>query len=209
MIASLVIQRRTIPLIMTILTLAGSPSFHSRSTALLRYAAAKLSDRGWSTDELGLRDVPAVDLIEGNYGSVAAGVLRQRVNAASALLIATPVYKASFAGGLKAILDLLDEKALVDKIVLPIATGGSAAHLLALEYSLKPVLSALGARHILAGVYATDRDVQVRPGQVDIADDVRDRLDIAVGHLIDQLVKAPLARGYDLGYLALNARFSV
>ena len=58
-------------------------------------------------------------------------------------------------------LDLLDEKALAGKVVLPIATGGSPAHLLALEYGLKPVLSALGARHILAGVYATDKQVRV------------------------------------------------
>ena len=78
------------------------------------------------------------------------------------MLISTPVYKASFAGGLKAVLDLLDEKALAGKVVLPIATGGSPAHLLALEYGLKPVLSALGARHILAGVYATDKQVRRR-----------------------------------------------
>ena len=37
-----------------------------------------------------------------------------------------------------------------------LATGGSLAHLLALDYALKPVLSALGARDILDGVFATD-----------------------------------------------------
>lgn len=194
---------------MTILTLAGSPSQSSRSSALLRYAAERLAAHGLSSDELGLRDLPAVDLIEGNYNGSAASALRKRVNAAQALLISTPVYKASFAGGLKAILDLLDEKALADKIVLPIATGGSTAHLLALEYSLKPVLSALGARHILAGVYATDRQVTVQQGHVAIDDDVRERLDTAVDRLAKHVSTAPLSQGYDLGYLALNARFSV
>lgn len=194
---------------MTILMLAGSPSQHSRSTALLRYAAQRLAARGLSGNELGLRDVPAVDLIEGNFNGAAAGALRKRVSDAQALLIATPVYKASFAGGLKAILDLLDEKSLADKIVLPIATGGSAAHLLALEYSLKPVLSALGARHILAGVYATDRQVVLHQGHVTIDDDVRERLDSAVDRLARHVATAPLSQGYDLGYLALNARFSI
>lgn len=194
---------------MTILTLAGSPSLHSRSSALLQYASERLAGRGLAVEEIGLRDLPAVDLIEGNYRGAAASLLRKRIGAAQALLISTPVYKASFAGGLKAILDLLDEKALADKIVLPIATGGSTAHLLALEYSLKPVLSALGARHILAGVYATDRQVTVQTGHVAIADDVRERLDAAVDRLVKHVATTPLTHGYDLGYLAMNARFSV
>jgi len=40
--------------------------------------------------------------------------------------------------------------------VLPLATGGSPAHMLALDYALKPVLGALGARDILDSVFATD-----------------------------------------------------
>ena len=126
---------------MSILTLAGSPSQRSRSSALLRHAAERLSQRGQVIREAGLRDIPAEDLIEGRYTSLAAANLRRRVEAADVLLVSTPVYKASFSGGLKAVLDLLDERSLADKIVLPIATGGSPAHLLALEYSLKPVLS--------------------------------------------------------------------
>jgi len=194
---------------MTILMLAGSPALHSRSSALLRHAAQRLAARGLPSSVLGLGDLPAADLVEGRHGGAAAGLLRSRVAAAQALLIATPVYKASFSGGLKTVLDLLDEKALADKIVLPIATGGSTAHLLALEYSLKPVLSALGARHILAGVYATDRQVSVRADYTAIDDEVRERLDAAVDRLATHVAAAPLAQGYDLGYLALNARFSI
>ena len=43
---------------------------------------------------------------------------------------------------------------------LPLATGGSQSHMLALDYALRPVLSALGARHVLASIYATDAQVQ-------------------------------------------------
>ena len=139
-------------------------------------------------------------------------LLRARVAAADAVLISTPVYKASFAGGLKAVLDLLDEKALAGKVVLPIATGGSPAHLLALEYGLKPVLSALGARHILAGVYATDKQVRVdEAGQPHIDDDVRQRLEDSVDRLSEQLrPHAYVANeAYDLGRLALAGGFSV
>ena len=128
------------------------------------------------------------------------------------MLISTPVYKASFAGGLKAVLDLLDEKALAGKVVLPIATGGSPAHLLALEYGLKPVLSALGARHILAGVYATDKQVRVdEAGQPHIDDDVRQRLEDSGRPAVRTIASACLCRheAYDLGRLALAGGFSV
>ena len=193
---------------MTILTLAGSPSQRSRSSALLRHASRRLEGLGFKTQELGLHDIPAEDLIEGRYAGAAATALRARVHAASAVLIATPVYKASFAGGLKAVLDLLDEKALIGKVVLPLATGGSPAHLLALEYSLKPVLSALGARHILAGVYATDKEVTFdEDGQTRIDDLVRLRLEEGVDRLAEHV--RPHAPAVDLGPLALQARFSV
>lgn len=173
---------------MTILSLAGSPSARSRSSSLLRHVAQRLAEHGHDIHELGLQDVPAQDLIAGNYGGAAAVALRARVASAQVLLISTPIYKASLAGGLKALLDLLDEKALAGKVVLPIATGGSPAHLLALEYGLKPVLSALGARHILAGVYATDKDVGFdEDGVLRIAETIEARLEEAVQSVVDAL----------------------
>ncbi|WP_201524832.1 NADPH-dependent FMN reductase [Bordetella pseudohinzii] len=170
---------------MTLLTLAGSPSARSRSSSLLRHVAQALARHGHEVSEIGLRDLPAQDLVEGLYAGPAAAALRARVSAASVVVVATPIYKASFAGGLKALLDLLDEKALAGKIVLPLGTGGSAAHLLALEYGLKPVLSALGARHILAGVYATDKEVGFgEDGLPRIVEAIRERLDEAVASVL-------------------------
>jgi FMN reductase len=49
---------------------------------------------------------------------------------------------------LKTYLDLLPQKALVGKRIVPIAIGGSLGHLLAIENALKPVLSVLGATEI-------------------------------------------------------------
>jgi FMN reductase len=196
---------------MSILTLTGSPSRQSRSSALLRHVAARLSERGIAVGEAGLRDIPAEALIEGHYASPAAQALRRRLHSARAVLISTPVYKASFAGGLKAVLDLLDEKALADKVVLPIATGGSPAHLLALEYSLKPVLSALGARHILAGVFATDKQVSFdEQGGALIETAVRQRLDDAAERLLKYLAPArPGPRAVPLGPLAFAGRVGI
>lgn len=197
---------------MSILALAGSPSQRSRSSALLRHAAQLLRARGLGIMELGLRDIPAEDLVEGHYTGAAARALRARVATADAVLISTPVYKASFSGGLKAVLDLLDEKALAGKVVLPIATGGSPSHLLALEYGLKPVLSALGARHILAGVYATEKQVLIsEDGASRIDADVLARLQESIERLAEQVApRGSVAKAaVDLGRLALAGGFSV
>lgn len=196
---------------MRLLALAGSPSLRSRSSALLRHAAQRLQAKGRVVDALSLLDIPAQDLVQGHYAGEAAIALRARVSQAGAVLISTPVYKASFAGGLKAVLDLLDEKALAGKVVLPIATGGSPAHLLALEYALKPVLSALGARHILAGVYATDKQVRLEQDVAFIDGEVRSRLDEAIERLAE-LTGSPsghAAEAFNLGKLALAGGFGI
>lgn len=173
---------------MTILTICGSPARHSRSGALVAHMSRALVSAGHVVHAVGLRDLPAEDLIGANVQGPAARGLRARVEPARGIIISTPVYKASLSGGLKALLDLLPENALAGKVVLPIATGGSLTHLLALEYALKPVLSALGARIILGGVYATDKDLAVlADGEVAIARAIQDRLDLAQRELSAQM----------------------
>jgi FMN reductase len=83
----------------------------------------------------------------------------KNIEQADAVIVATPIYKASYTGVLKSFLDLLPQKALQGKIVLPLAIGGTIAHLLAIDHALKPVLSALNSYHILAGVYVPDTQV--------------------------------------------------
>jgi FMN reductase len=119
------------------------------------------------------------------------------VHRASALVIATPVYKAAYSGVLKVFLDLLPQTAFKDKLVLPLATGGSPNHMLALDYALRPVLQSLGARHILPGVYATDSQVTLLPeGAHHISGDVSARLDEAVRTLVQEHQRASAASSH-------------
>ena len=140
---------------MSIVALAGSPSANSRSTALLRHVLSRFDDRVART-EIVLRDLPPAALVRADFDDPAIRRAREQVAAARLVVIATPIYKASFSGLLKTFLDLLPQDALRGKTVLALGTGGSHAHLLALDYALKPVLAALGARHILDAVYAAD-----------------------------------------------------
>jgi len=81
------------------------------------------------------------------------------VREADAIVVGTPVYKASFSGVLKVFLDLLPQDGLAGKLVLPLATGGSQSHMLALDYALRPVLASLAPRHILPSIYATSEQL--------------------------------------------------
>jgi len=140
---------------MSVVALAGSPSAPSRSTALLRHALGCLDD-DVARSEIVLRELPPAALVQAEFDHPAICRAREQVAAARVVVIATPIYKASFSGLLKSFLDLLPQDALRGKSVLALGTGGSAAHLLALDYALKPVLAALGARHIVDSVYAID-----------------------------------------------------
>jgi FMN reductase len=144
---------------MTILLIAGSPSLASRSTRLLQHSAEKLALLGHHYTSLHVRNLPAEALLHADFSSPDIQVARAQVAQAEAIVVATPVYKASFSGILKAFLDLLPQDGFEDKLVLPLATGGSQSHMLALDYALRPVLSALGARHVLPSIYATDAQV--------------------------------------------------
>lgn len=145
---------------MSILLLAGSPSIPSRSTRLLQYVAEQLHLRGHATDKLHVLDLPAEALLHADFNSADIKAARARVAEAEAIVISTPVYKAAYSGLLKTFLDLLPQDGFAGKLVLPLATGGSQSHMLALDYALRPVLSALGARHVLPSIYATDAQVQ-------------------------------------------------
>ena len=140
---------------MSIVALAGSPSANSRSTALLRHVLDRFADVQ-PCHEIVLRDLPPRALVRAEVDDPAIRRAREQVAAARLVVVATPIYKASYSGLLKTFLDLLPQDALRGKTVLVLGTGGSAAHLLALDYALKPVLAALGARHILDSIYAVD-----------------------------------------------------
>src|SRR5690349_4974377 len=124
-----------------IVTIAGSPSYPSRSSAVLDIVRNHFESRQYTTDSIQVRTLPAEALLWGRFDDPVIQQAVQAIAPARIVIIATPVYKAAYTGLLKAFLDVLPQGALTDKIVFPIATGGSAAHLLAIDYALKPVLS--------------------------------------------------------------------
>jgi FMN reductase len=182
----------------TVLLIAGSPSAPSRSTALLEAVGDRLARRGARIERLTVREVPAEPLLLAEWAHPAIAHAIAQVAQARVVVVATPVYKAAYSGVLKVFLDLLSQGALKGKTVLPLATGGSPHHMLALDYALRPVLQTLTPRHILPGIYATDAQVTPSPdGVFRVHDDLAQRLDDACDVLAAEGLKLPPLRGFE------------
>ncbi|CAM3361711.1 NADPH-dependent FMN reductase [Polaromonas hydrogenivorans] len=183
----------------TVLLIAGSPSDPSRSAALLDAVSLRLALRGeLKVERLNIRELPAEALLLAEWGHPAIVKALAQVQRARAIVVATPVYKAAYSGVLKVFLDLLPQTALKDKTVLPLATGGSPHHMLALDYALRPVLQSLSARHILPGVYATDAQIpRSTEGIYAPAAEISTRLDEAVATLLAEGFRLPPPTRFD------------
>ncbi len=138
-----------------IVVLSGSPSESSRTDLVLQYVGKKLKQEGFSVTHVSVRDIPFEDVFNLRFDSPALKELTLLLQGADGVIVGSPVYKAAYTGVLKAVLDLLPQDVLAQKTVLPIMTGGSPAHLLAIEFSLKPLLAALKGQS-QQGVYFQD-----------------------------------------------------
>lgn len=183
----------------SVLLIAGSPSEQSRSAALLDSVSDRLALRGGLVvDRLNIRELPAQALLLAEWGHPAIVKAIDQIARARAIVVATPVYKAAYSGLLKVLLDLLPQTALKEKTVLPLATGGSPHHMLALDYALRPVLQALAARHILPGVYATDSQVpQSADKRYEVGPEITVRLDDAVLTLLAESFRMAATTGFE------------
>lgn len=162
---------------MNVLFINGANAKTSRLTATVQYMSEALRKTGAEVSELHVIDIPADDLILTKFNSEAIQKARAVVENADVIFVATPVYKGTYSGILKSFLDVLPECALQGKTCIPVAMGGTIAHLLMLEYTLKPVLSILGATTIEHGVFAVDQQVRVIDGGVELEDKLQQRID--------------------------------
>jgi len=108
---------------------------------------------------------PTIDLadVAGDlfrFPSAEVDDLLARVARADVVIVASPTYKASYTGLLKAFLDRYPTNGLAAVTAVPLLTIGSPAHTLAVEHTLRPLLVELGAsvptRGIAFAASATD-----------------------------------------------------
>ena len=132
----------------------------------LAAAIAAAADTGRSQhgsvaiEMLNLAETP-IDVCDGRaldaYGETTRGAVA-KIAEAGAVLIAAPVYRASFPGVLKNLLDIAPVEALQAKPVGIVAMGGSPHHFLGVDWQLRAVLTWFGALVAPTSVYLTGGD---------------------------------------------------
>lgn len=183
-----------------VLTIGGSPSIYSKSAALLDYTRNYVENHGLTTTSIQVREIPAEALLLAQFQHPSIQESIRLVSQARAVVFATPIYKAAYSGLLKTFLDILPQNALTGKLVLSLATGGSLAHTMALDYALKPVLASLGARHFLPGVFMTDTQVQLATtyDSITFHTEVEERFHSSLEELVHTL--GPAEKSFNLLY---------
>jgi FMN reductase len=167
-----------------VVAVSGSLHTPSKTTALVREILAAFGR------ELAIE----ARVIEVNdIGPEFAGALRrdqlpasveeelQRIESADLLIVASPVYRASFTGLFKHLFDFVGQYALVDTPVLLAATGGSDRHALIIEHQFRPLFGFFQALTLPIGVYANDSDFT---NHAVTSLDLHERIDLAVARAI-------------------------
>jgi FMN reductase len=152
---------------MRLVVVVGNPKPQSRTRAVAELAANRVAEiTGASHD-------PTVDLCD--YGDdlfrwphEELATLNARVAEADVLIVATPTYKASYTGMLKAFLDGYPSGGLTGVTAIPLMTIADAMHTLAVDFMLRPLLVELGAS-------VPTRGLAFLTSQMDRAEQVVDR----------------------------------
>ena len=141
---------------MRIAVVVGNPKPASRTlnvaTAVADLLAAELSpDAGHLVVDLAEY---AGDLFD--WGAPRLTELTEQVASAGLIIAASPTYKATYTGMLKAFFDRYGNNGLAGSVAVPLMTGGAPIHMLAVEVHLRPLLVELGAAVPARGLYVTE-----------------------------------------------------
>lgn len=91
------------------------------------------------------------------YNDDTAGIVAS-VHAADGVIVASPVYRGSFTGALKNLLDHLPLESLAGKPVGIVAMGATQHHFLGVDWHLRDVLAWFGALVVPTSVYLASTD---------------------------------------------------
>ena len=153
---------------MRLAVVTGNPKPASRTHGVALAVAGALSEALRAPDAPGLGAHLAVDLAEHasrllDPADRELSELTAEVAAADIVVFASPTYKASYTGLLKAFLDRYGNDGLAGTVAVPVMTGGWAGHMLAVEVHLRPVLVELGSTIPARGLYVTEPEL-AEPG---------------------------------------------
>ncbi|CAO4139963.1 FMN reductase [Methylorubrum aminovorans] len=186
-----------------IVAFSGNTHRPSRTRTLVEAVAAELSRQRPI-------DLKVYDLVDAGTGiavasrsamPLPAARIVEAIETADALIVGSPVYKGSYAGLFKHLIDFVSPEALIGKPVVLTATGGGPRHALVVEHSLRPLFGFFSAQTAPTAVYAGDTEISegrvadalVRERVAQAAAELARLLDVAQGVARSTAASAPLA----------------
>jgi FMN reductase len=145
----------------SVVAVVGNPRPDSRTHGIARTLASELArQRGDRLVEVDLASL-APRLFADDDGSVAAAL--EQVLGADLLVVASPTYKATYTGLLKAFLDRIGTGALNGTPAVPVLLGGAPKHTLAIDVHFTPLLLELGASVPVRGLFVLESELASFP----------------------------------------------
>lgn len=143
--------------------LSGNLNRPSRTRVLVEAIASQVVSRGgWRSECFDVLDAgPALGATFSK--EVAAPEHRSiwdKIAACDAIVVGSPVYKASYTGLLKHFFDLLEPTLLTGKPIIVCATGKAPHHALMIDHQFRPLFAFFGSWIVPTGIFATDADFQ-------------------------------------------------
>jgi len=155
----------------------GNPKAASRTRLLAERVAADLAESLAVPLHTEVTELATFGGALFDWSSPEVGASVAQVQASRLLVVATPVYKASFTGLLKAFLDWFPAGSLGTVVTVPVMVGAAPHHALAVETQLRPVLVELGAPMPTRGLFVLEEQFD------DLAGALTPWLDVAVPQL--------------------------
>jgi FMN reductase len=137
----------------------GNPKAQSRTLGVAVAVADALADGLASPTERLVVDLAEESAFLFDQSSPRLSDLGAAVAGSRLVVVASPTFKATYTGLLKAFFDRYGYRPLAGCVAVPVMTGAGSGHALAVEVHLRPLLVELGATVPTSGLYVTEAEL--------------------------------------------------
>jgi FMN reductase len=102
-----------------------------------------------------------------DWSSAEVKALAGTLSSSTLAVVASPTFKATYTGLLKAFLDWFPQTGLSGVTVVPLMLGGAPEHALAVEVHLRPLLVEIGATVPTRGLFILDNELEQLDARLD------------------------------------------
>lgn len=141
---------------MKIAVVVGNPNPAGRTTTVAEAVAARVAAAVQSETDISAFELAEISGDLFRWGAEPVERVVEAVRTSAVAVFASPTYKASYTGLLKAFLDRFPNNGLDGVVAVPVMLGGAPIHHLAVETQLRPVLVELAAVVPSKGLFVID-----------------------------------------------------